>query len=133
MQRQASEAIKTIKQSVRPRGGKKRHSSLYPVRMERDIVVLGGMYRGWSNPVIASEVRSSVSTVEWVRRKFAQDPSLIFQCPALQRGIRGSKPLWRCEFCEASLLVTEEDAREHVAAHLFSKEIIAIQGVMPAD
>ena len=130
---QASEAIRVIKQSVRPRGRNKRHSSLYPVRMERDIVVLWGMYRGWSNPVIADAVKSSVSTVERLRRRFAQDPSLVFNCPVLQQGIRGTKPLWRCEFCGASLLVTEKEAREHVAGHLFSKEILALQGVMPAD
>jgi len=108
-----------------------RHNNVYPLQMERDIVVLWGMYRGWSIPVIADATKVSRPTIERVRRRFVDNPAEVFRCPVLRKVLRGDKPLWTCHFCEEEMRGSEKKAREHVASHVLSPDIIALNGVMP--
>ena len=131
MEEQVRAALTTIKEYHDRRGGSERRRSSYPLGMERDIVVLWGMYRGWSNRVIADATRASGRTIRRLVRRFANRPSLIFECPILHQGLRGKRRLYRCEFCGALMVISERKAREHVASHLFPREVIAVHGVMP--
>jgi len=127
LEQQFKEASKLIGAHIRSRKG--RASRHYPYPMERDIVVLWGMYRAWNDPIIGEVVGNHINTIKALRRKFMDDPSEIFRCPVLHQGIRGNKPLWRCEFCGAELATTEKKAREHVAGHVLSYEAIKLNGV----
>ncbi len=100
--------------------------------MDRDLVVLWAIYRGWSDAVAARESGLSPSTFDRARRRFEREPWLLFRVPILHRDIRGGKPLWRCEVCDSRMLaVSERRAREHVALHLISQLAIETNGVVP--
>ena len=71
--------------------------------------------------------------VDRVMRKFIDDHAEIFRCPVLRKVLRGDKPLWTCQFCEEEMRGSEKKAREHVASHVLSPDIIALNGVMPRD
>ena len=130
LERQAKEAMRAIADRF-DRGS--RTSSTSSMMMERDLIILYGMYHGWSNRVIAETLRCHPRTVSRHSRQLILEPKLIFRCPVLHQGLRGIKKLWRCEVCSASMLGSERKAREHVASHFFSKEMIAFRGVMPDD
>ena len=106
------------------------HNNVYPLQMERDIIVLWGMYRGCSMPVIADAAMVSRPSIDRVRRRFIDEPSSIFRCPVLRKILRGDRPLWTCQFCQEEMRGSERKAREHVASHLLSADIIALNGVM---
>lgn len=131
IEQQAKSAIEAIKDYHRGRGRKVRHNNVYPLQMERDIVVLWGMYRGWSMPVMADAVMVSIPAIERVRRKFINEPYAIFRCPVLHKVLRADKPLWTCQFCGEQMREAERKAREHVASHVLSSDIIELNGVMP--
>ena len=130
MERQVKTAIQTIQSYDSGRGKRIRHGASYPLLMERDIVVLWGMYRGWSSPAIAETAKASVSTVKRQKLMLAGEPWPIFRCLALHQGLRGRKPVYRGEFCGAMMLVSEKKAREHVALRLSPDDMIRLHGMM---
>ena len=127
LEKQAREAMRVIaeRHDRRPRT-----SSASSMQMERDLIVLYGLYRGWNNSVTAEALRCHPRTVSRRCNQLMLDPRLIFICPVLHRGLRGNKPVWRCEFCSASMLGSERKAREHVASHVVSKDVMFMSGVM---
>ena len=64
--------------------------------MERDIIVLWGMYRGWGT-----------TTVKKVRDRFCNNPSEIFRNPVLSGILRAGKVVWKCEVCGIPMPGTE--------------------------
>ena len=130
LESQAKAAMKAVA-SLYKRG--LRASSRYPLPMERDLIILHGMWRGWTNPMMANALKCSTKTVSRRRIQLLVEPKLIFMCPVLHQGLRGKKKVWRCEFCSASMLGSERKAREHVASHIVSRERIWLSGVMPDD
>ena len=116
LETQANTAIKAIADRYKRRS---RASSRYPRPMERDLVILYGTWRGWSNLVIADALKCSAKSVSRWRLRLSTEPKQIFRYPVLHQGLRGNKKLWRCEACSASMLGSERKAREHVAAHFF--------------
>ena len=101
--------------------------------MERDVIILYGTWRGWTNSRVADALKCSTKTVGRRRLQLLVEPRLIFLCPVLHQALRGKKKVWCCEFCSASMLGPERNAREHVASHIVSRERIALSGVMPED
>ncbi len=132
---QVDEALTNLRAHRGERGMCSKYVKRTPVGispMDRDLVVLWAMYRGSSDVVAARESGLSPSTFNRARRRLEQEPWLLFRVPILHRGIRGAKPLWRCEVCDARMLaVSERKAREHVALHLISPLAIVTSGVMP--
>lgn len=98
-------------------------------RMEKGIAILWGMYRGWTFGAISYRTCISISNVEQFKSKLARKPATIFDYPVLHTGVRGSKTLYRCELCGDLMVKSEKSAREHVAGHFFSKEVIKTLGV----
>jgi len=132
---QADEALNNLRVHRGGRGIRNKYRKNTPARimaMDRDLLALWAMYRGWSDVVAARESGLSPSTFNRARRRLEREPWLLFRVPILHRGIRGAKPLWRCEVCDARMLaVSERKAREHVALHLISSLAIETGGVMP--
>ena len=98
--------------------------------MELSTVVLYGMYCRWPNALIARVAKTTPKTVRRRREAFFEDPSLIFRVPVLISDMRWKMMIWRCQFCESVLDVSEREAREHVIDHVLPREAIA-NGVMP--
>ena len=121
--------IKAMKRSTKTG----RFVSRYPLLAERDIVVLWGMYRGWSDRSIADAIRTSDRTVRNIRNRYYSNPRMIFHHPVLHQIVRYRAPLWICLFCGAQLTTAEKDAREHVAMHVMSPHVFKLLGVMPRD
>ena len=101
--------------------------------MDRDLILIWGLYRGWSDAAIAKVLRVHPTTVKRHMEKLTEHPSLIFRCPVMRKGIRYKKTVWICEFCEEELEGSDREAREHVASHVCSIEQIQVEGVMPDD
>ena len=135
LKEQVDEALNNLRAHRGERGIRNKYVKRTPLRimaMDRDLIVLWGMFRGWSDAVAARESGLSPSTFDRARRRFEREPWLLFRVPILHRGIRGGKPLWRCEVCDAQMLaVSERRAREHVALHLISPLAVVTNGVMP--
>ena len=66
---------------------------------ERHLVVLWGLCRGWSAPVIARKLGVHASTIHRDRKRFTTNPAAMFFLPVLHKALRGNKPLWTCLFC----------------------------------
>ncbi len=135
LKEQANEALNNFRAHRGERGISNKYVKRTPVRMmamDRDLVAPWATYCGWSDAVAARESGLSPSTFNRARRRFEREPWLLFRVPILHRGIRGGKPLWRCEVCDSRMLaVSERRAREHVALHLISQLAIETNGVMP--
>ncbi len=102
----------------------------YPLPMQLSTMVLYGMYCGWPDALIARMARTTAKTVRKRRNAFFDDPSLIFNVPVLITDMRWKTMVWRCQFCESVLEMSERKAREHVVDHVLPREAIA-NGVMP--
>ena len=100
--------------------------------MELWIIVLWGMYHGWSEPMTAKQARTTVKTVRKCKDAFYEDPSLIFKTPVLTRDMRWKTKIWRCQFCESVITGSERSAREHVAGHVLVPEAVS-RGVMVTE
>ena len=132
LQTQVNEAIRVVESEATTRSQRNGsgRATWYPYPMERDIIILWGMYRGWRNPVIANKLGLSSVTVLKRRGEFGRNPSLIFNLPVLHRGYKWHKPYHRCEFCGEMMVGVEEiDARLHVARHIATEESISLAGV----
>jgi len=129
IQQQVDEALKVVEGAAKIRNTRN-HSTWYPYPMERDIVILWGMYRGWRNAPIARKLGLSPHTVRRRRLELGRNPALIFNLPVLYKGYKWNKSFYRCEFCgEMMVGVEEEEAREHVARHIVTGEVISMSGV----
>ena len=94
LQQQASEALKTIQSAQGSRDG---HPARH-LHMERDLVILWGTYRGWTDRYTASQLGVSKETVYNVRHRFSTTPKDLFRLPVLHQGIVGQgRTIWRCE------------------------------------
>ncbi len=94
--------------------------------MERDIVVVWGLYRGWTVAFTAKTARAHPATIRRRRAFYAANPAALFELPILHRGLR----VYRCEFCGSHIPTkSERAAREHVAEHVLSPEIVKSLGV----
>lgn len=129
LQEQVNAALQVVASEAKKRNADK-HSSWYPYPMERDIIIVWGMYRGWRNAAIAKKVGLSAQTVRRLRYEFGRNPALIFNLPVLYKGYKWNKPFYRCEFCgEMMVQVEEEEAKRHVAGHIATGEAIFLSGV----
>ena len=135
LKEQANEALNSLRAHQGERGISSKYVKRTPVpitAMDRDLIVIWAMYRGSSDVMAARESGLSPSTFNRARRRFEHEPWQLFRVPILHRGIRGGKPLLRCEVCDSRMLaVSERRAREHVALHLISQLAIETNGVMP--
>lgn len=129
LQEQVKAALQVVASETRKRNTAK-HVTWYPFPMERDIIIVWGMYRGWRNTAIANKLGLSAMTVRRLRYEFGRNPALIFNLPVLYKGYKWNKVYYRCEFCgEMMVEVGEGDAREHVARHIVTGEVISMSGV----
>jgi len=128
LQQQVDAALKVVASEAKSRNNKK--SSWYPYPMERDLIIVWGMYRGWRNTAIARKLGLNPTTVRRLRYEFGQNPSSIFALPVLYKGYKWHKTFYRCEFCgEMMVGVEEETAKRHVAGHVATGEAIVLSGV----
>ena len=95
--------------------------------MERDIIVVWGLYRGWADTFTAKTARVHPMTIRRRKAFYAANPAALFELPILHRGLR----IYRCEFCGSQIPTkSEKAAREHVAEHVLSPELVKSLGVM---
>ena len=131
MERQVKDALETIRDHHESLGGRLDHRNGYPMRMERDVILMWGKYRGWSISAIARALWVSRPTVYKGMRILADDPDLVFRCSVFHQGFRKAGLFYRCEFCGDEMRITrpkkasEHRIKEHVLNHLFTPEAIA--------
>lgn len=125
LSKQVKEAIETINSFPKGTAGS--------LSMDRDLILIWGLYRAWKEAAIAKVLRVHPTTVRRHMEKLTDHPSLMFLCPVLAKRKRYNKFVWICEFCEEELEGAEKQAREHVANHIYSIERIKSEGVMPDD
>ena len=120
--RQASAALKLMAQD----GAK---AQFLP--MQRDTLILWGMYNGWSTAVIVRRTGLGIRTVLASIERFRSQPWLIFRVPVLLKVGSGRRPFWRCEACNTRLPnISEHRAMAHVAGHFISPLDLKTNGVM---
>ena len=96
----------------------------------RDAVVLWGIYQGWSASNIGGKIERTSVTAQNMMSGFFIEPSLIFRSPVLHATYRGQKRMFTCAFCSRDMMDTSErKAREHVAGHICTTEMIKSGGV----
>ena len=139
MHRQFLEARRNIEEArqLRRDQGLAENQVARHMLLDRDIVVLWGMYRVWS-PVIIAHVLGLKKgrQVRLMIDRFVDEPSLIFEYPVLRRlgQAKSGKRNWMCGFCAAKLTTAEEEtAREHVALHLLPEAIVKLHGVFQPE
>ena len=81
---------------------------------EDQLVIIWGVYRGWSTNKIASTIPATRATVLNYQREWDEQPALILQLPVL---IQISKDVFRCNICEETRS-TETKIYRHVIAHI---------------
>ena len=104
----------------------------YPLQYERDVAVIHGMARGWTDNAISRKLRTGgPRPVANLRKTLTKHPRQIFDIPILHKDERpnSSTHLYTCEICGSRTTTTELKARRHVASHLFSMDIIKYYGV----
>ncbi len=129
LQEQVNAALQVVASEAEKRNSAS-HVTWYPYPMERDIIIVWGMYRGWRNAAIGKKLGLSSQTIRRLRYEFGQNPASIFNLPVLYKGYKWNKVYYRCEFCgEMMVGVEEEEARKHVAGHIVTGEVIFMSGV----
>jgi len=133
LERQITQALATIRLHVHERNIAKktaRGRTWYAYPMERDLIIVWAMYRGWRTKAIADTLGLSNATIKARRTEIANNPTIIFSLPVLYKGFRWGKYFYRCEFCgELMVDVGEKDARLHVVRHIISEESIVMLGM----
>ena len=103
----------------------------YPLMAERDIIILWGTYRGWSRAVMARMLKQGAQAVRRRQLHLMLNPSELFNGPVMTRKTVGSKHIYVCEFCDRTLQVFDEErARQHVASHITTEEVVHVMDVM---
>lgn len=128
-EKQARHAIQTLHHNHTQRGGGPKHR----MPVERDLAILWSMHRRWKLRELNKETGISLGTASTRRRKFREQPWLMFRLPLLYQGFNGKRTVWRCEVCKERMTVSERKAREHVASHFVPPGAIAANGVFPHD
>ena len=127
MQRQFRDAVNIIKSDP-----KQKFQAGHPYKTERDIIILYGLWRGWSPASIGRYCKLSSKSVKKHMNRLQSNPGDLFKLPVLFTGMVGGKRIFRCEFCGNAKLAeetSEERARIHVARHVTSEEMIKMYGV----
>ena len=101
--------------------------------MERDLVVVWSMYRGWTVEVTARALGVHPSTARRYRRAFWSFPPRLCFLPLLRRSVRADRTLWTCELCGAEMRGRERAARRHVALHVVEPFALTMTGLLPED
>ena len=105
----------------------KQLSGRYPHSVERDIIILYGLWNGWNASSIGKYCRLQAPSVRRHIHRLQTTPGALFKLPILFTGLVGGKRVFRCEFCGNSQYekdTTEERARLHVARHVTTEEYI---------
>ena len=80
--------------------------------------------------VIGHKVKRSSHTVRKIIQQHNAEPALMFRLPVLHQRYKNRDRLFTCAFCIGEMLrVREKAAREHVASHIFTEEMIREGGV----
>ena len=133
LQQSAEDAIRLLRSDARRgkvmpgRGGK---SAKHSFSRERNTAILWLTYKGWSGDAIAEQLDCDRSTVYLFRKKVQEQPWLLFDYAVLTKGVRGNHVVWTCEVCTSTMVkLSERKAREHVALHYLSPELIRYRGL----
>ncbi len=127
LREQYKEAMLEIEHQVRGEDGKFNRRIL---PAERDTIILWGIYRGWSAVVIGHKIKQASRTVRKIVQQLNAEPALMFRLPVLHLRYKNRDRLFTCAFCGSEMLkIRERAAREHVASHIFTKEMIKEGGV----
>ena len=127
MQRQFQDAAKLIKNHPGKMG-----SGKHPYPVERDIIILYGLWNGWGYAAIGNYCRLTAPSVRRHIDRLQSTPGDLFKLPILFTGLVGGKRVFRCEFCGNTQFekdTTEERARLHVAGHVTTEDYIQTFGV----
>ena len=113
--------------------------SRHPAPMQRDIIIVCGMYCGWTNTRIANIAATSPNKVRLIRRKFERAPGLLFNLPILEplttldknkKGNRRPVLFYQCGFCGLIFKgPNNKPGRRHVATHVLSEQIVRVRGI----
>ena len=104
----------------------------YPYPVERDIIILYGLWNGWTPGTIGHHCRLKAPAVRRHIERLQSNPGMLFKLPILFTGMVGGRRVFRCEFCGNSQYekdTTEERARLHVARHVTTEDYIQTLGV----
>jgi len=100
----------------------------HPRRAERDIIVIWGIYRGWSFTEIGRIARTSRREASNLRETFAKRPRLIFRLRILPYSPRSrGESYHRCGLCGEQVTGDNKEAKRHVLLHLFASERVSLQ------
>ena len=120
LEQQARRAMKDIEQHRQP--GKNSKVPRGATR-ERTLVMLWGMFCGWSNLLISKQARCSESTARRDLKWIMEHPHSILEYGLLEK----RRKMWKCNVCRSDLTNTSEKrAREHVLLHFFTREYLAL-------
>ena len=128
-EKQARHAIQTLHHNHTQRGAGHKHH----MPAERDLAILWCMRQRWKLRELNEATGISLGAASTHRRKFREEPWLMFRLPLLYQGFNGKRTVWRCEVCKERMTVSERKAREHVASHFVPPGAIAANGVFPHD
>ena len=109
IQQQFKDAAKLIKNHPGKMG-----SGKHPYPVERDIIILYGMWNGWEYAAIGHYCRLTAPSVRRHIIRLQSNPGALFKLPILFTGLVGGKRVFRCEFCGDAQFekdTTEERAR----------------------
>jgi transposase len=135
LQKSAEDAIRLLLSDARrgkvmPGRSGKQKSTKHSFSRERNTAILWLTYKGWSGDAIAEQLDYDRSTVYLFRKKVQEQPWLLFDYPVLTKGVRGNHVVWKCEVCGSTMVkLSERKAREHVALHYLSPEVIRYRGL----
>ncbi len=113
--------------------------SRHPLPMQRDIIIVCGMYCGWTNTRIANIAATSPNKVRLIRRKFERAPALLFNLPiltalnTLDKNKKGNRRLvlfYQCALCGLIFKgPNNKPGRRHVATHVLPEQIVRVRGI----
>jgi len=127
VERQFRDAAKTLKDHPG-----KQLSGRHPYPVERDIIVLYGLWKGWTPGAMGRRCRLKSESVRKHILRLQSAPGDLFRMQLLSVVMVGSRRAFRCEFCGDTKLekdITEEAVRIHVAGHVTSELFIQTLGV----
>ena len=127
IERQFRDTAKILKDHPR-----NQFSGRHPYPVERDIIVLYGLWKGWTPGAIGRFCRIKAPSVRKHILRLQSAPGDLFGLQLLSVVMVGSKRAFRCEFCGDTKFekdITEEAVRIHVARHVIPEYFIQTVGV----
>ena len=131
MWHQYKEALREIRSFRQGKVYRGRVFNNHGAPMAWQIVAMWSLYNGWSAAETTRQTGGNVAAIRRLRRELAQEPRYIFRVSVLRVDATRDPPRSWCAFCDASLAIPEDKAREHVALHMLPGEIVRDKGVMP--